>query len=80
MTPEEIRRTIGQNIVRLRREYGLSRKSLAKLAGIPLSRLRRVEQEDAHARLYDFHLKRLSEVFHISVENLYEDAADPAQG
>ena len=80
MTPEEIRSIIAQNIVRLRNEYGLSRKSLAKLAGIPVSRLRRVEQGDVRVRLYDFHLKRLSEVFNIRVENLYEDAADTAQG
>ena len=72
MTPEEIRKIIGQNIRNLRREYGLSRKSLAKLINVPVERLRRVEEGDANAKLFDFHLKRLARVFGVTVDCLYE--------
>ena len=70
MTSEEMRRIIGHNIQSLRREYGLSRKSLAKLINIPVNRLRRVEEGDAKAKLYDFHLCRLARVFDIAVDCL----------
>ena len=75
MTPEEIRKIIGQNIVSLRREYGISRKALAKLINVPVNRLKRVEEGDVHAKLYDFHIKRLSRVFGITADAIFEDSA-----
>ena len=72
MNPEEIRKCVGQNILHLRKEYGLSRKALAKLIYIPEGRLRRVENGDPGAKLYDFHLKRIADVFDVSIELLYQ--------
>ena len=72
MTKKEMRKIIGENIRNLRMEYGLSRKSLAKLIGIPVNRLRRVEEGDPDAKLFDFHLRRLARVFDIPVDDIYE--------
>lgn len=72
MNPEEFRKQIGQYILHLRREYGISRKALAKLIRIPVDRLRRVEEGDVKAKLYDFHLKRLGAVFGVAVDELYD--------
>ena len=71
MNKEELRRTIGRNIVALRKEYGISRASLAKLIRIPVGRLRRVEQGDINAALYDFHVKRIARVFDVSADSLF---------
>ena len=73
MNPETLRKTIGQNIIHLRTDYGLSRASLAKLIGIPVHRLRRVEDGDPRATLYDFHLKRIARVFDVPIESLFEE-------
>ena len=67
---QEIRKTIANNILQLRKEYGISRKALAKLVHIPEGRLRRLEKGDTDAKLYDFHIKRLGEVFGIPVDML----------
>jgi len=72
MNLEEIRKQIGQNILHLRKECGISRKARAKLVHIPEGRLRRVENGDVGVKLYDFHLKRLGEVFDICVDDLFE--------
>jgi len=72
MNPEEIRKTVGQKILYLRKEYGISRKALARLICMPERRLGRVENGDANAKLYDFHLKRLGEVFDVRVDVLFE--------
>ena len=71
MTTQEIRARIGTNILYLQGQYGLSRRSLAKLIKIPESRLRRIEAGDPSAKLYDFHLKRLARIFDISVDLLF---------
>lgn len=71
MTPKEIRETIGQNILQLRKNYGISRKALARLIHIPENRLRRIETGDLNAKLYDFHLKRIARIFDISVDLLF---------
>ncbi len=73
MNIEEIKKRMGENILRLRKEYGISRKALAKLVHIPEGRLRRVEKGEPDAKLYDFHLKRLGEVFGIRVDTLFEE-------
>ena len=73
MNEEELCRRIGDNIVFLRKHYGLSRKSLAKLINIPVGRLRRVEEGDCDIRLYDFHLKRLARVFDVTVDSLVDE-------
>ena len=72
MNTENIRKAMGQNILHLRREYGLSRRALAKLTRIPEGRLRRVENGDLSAKLYDFHLKRLGAVFGVTIDALTE--------
>lgn len=61
---------IPSNIRALRANYGISRKALAKLIRIPVGRLRRVENSDLTARLYDYHLLRIARVFDISIETL----------
>ena len=76
MSPEEIRRMIGRNIMNLRSEYGISRKSLAKLIKIPVNQLRRVESGDVNAKLFDVHLKRIGMVFGITVDQLYDGIPD----
>jgi len=42
---------------------------------VPVNRLKRVEEGDVHAKLYDFHLKRLSRVFGIPADAIFEDPA-----
>jgi len=69
---EKIKIRLGDNIQCLRKEYGISRKALAKLIQIPEQMLRRVENGDVKAKLYDFHLKRLGEVFNVRVDALFE--------
>ena len=72
MNPEEIRKRIGKNILYLRTHYGISRTSLAKLIHISVRRLRRIEDGDPSAKLYDFHLKRIARVFDVTIESLFE--------
>ena len=67
---------IAGNIRALRATYGISRKALAKLVCIPVGRLRRIENSDLTARLYDYHLLRISRVFDISVETLVNGEID----
>lgn len=71
MDTQEIRSIIGQNIILLRRHYGMSRTTLARLIGIPVNRLRRVEAAEPGAKLYDFHVARIARVFNIRVEELF---------
>lgn len=42
MTPQEIRARVGQNILYLRRQYGLSRRALARLYDFHLKRIARI--------------------------------------
>lgn len=73
MNPKDIKKRLGQNILRLRKDYGLSRKALARLSHISTDRLRQVEHGDSSAKLYDYHLKRLGEIFYICVDELFEE-------
>jgi len=73
MNTEEIKKILGENIYHLRKEYGISRKALARLIQISEQRLRRVENGDVKARFYDFHLKRLGQVFDVHVDELFEN-------
>ena len=70
MEIDKIFAQLGRNILFLRSYYGMSQKTLAKLLGISPHRLRAVEAGSPQARLYDFHLRRLSEIFHISADAL----------
>ena len=70
MNVSQIYMQIGRNILFLRKHYGMSRKTLAKLMGIPYACLRRVESGDPVARMYDFHLKRLADIFDVSADAL----------
>ena len=74
MDMEEIYARMGRNLIYLRAQYSMSRKTLAKLIDIPLTRLRRVEAGGSRARVYDFHLCRMANVFDLSTDSLlYED-------
>ena len=72
MNKDELRTRVGPNTLALRRRYGLSRKSLARLTGMPESRLRRVEAGDPAAKVYDYELLRLCRIFDISLEELLD--------
>ena len=74
MDVSQIYAQMGRNILFLRKHYGVSRKTLAKLLGIPYARLRRVESGEPVVRMYDFHLKRLADIFNVSADALvYEE-------
>ena len=76
MEKNHARCVLGNNILRLRKHYTLSRSSLARLIRIPVGRLRRIEQGDPKAKLYDFHLYRLAKVFDVPMESLLKDGTD----
>jgi len=46
-----LRRTLGDNVRRLRREQGLSQRSLAERSGISLSYIGRIEAGQANVRV-----------------------------
>ena len=78
MELKEIYEQIGRNIIFLRKYYGISRKTLAKLINMPLNRLSRVEMGKSMGKsmgkLYDIHLMRLAQIFCISIDALlYEN-------
>ena len=70
MNTQKIRIVIGKNILELRNNYGISRASLARLIKMPISRLRRIEMGDTSAKMYDFHMKRIANIFGVTIENL----------
>lgn len=72
MRNTDLQTQAGPNTLALRRHYGLSRKSLAMLTGIPVSRLRRLEAGDPAAKVYDFELLRLTRVFAVPMEVLLD--------
>ena len=72
MDTENMRITMGHNIIALREQYAISRKSLAMLIKIPVNRLRRIECGDPGAKLYDFHLRRIARVFDVTIDDLFE--------
>ena len=57
---------ISRNVYYLRKEYGLSQKSLAKLLGIGVNKLRKIEKGDPFLTVYARTIRRLADVFFIS--------------
>ena len=76
MNVEEYRMRLGKNILSLRKHYGISRKSLAMLIKMPVTRLRRIEMGDPLAKMYDFHVKRVARVFGISTDELLDESVN----
>ena len=65
MLEKTIYQHIRHNIVYLRRHYSLSQKSLAKLLGIGVRTLRKIEQGSKFPRIHAGTLCRLCDIFGI---------------
>lgn len=63
--------TFGRNIRYLRGKYYLTRRSLGKLIGVSTAILGRVEREEPEMALDYEHLKRIQDIFCISMEDLF---------
>jgi|GEM_PF-1091199 len=65
-TPEE-ERNICENIIRLRKTYAYHKREFARIMGISVNTLNRIENYDLPKRLGLDHLQKLSEKFFIDV-------------